>query len=481
MSHSRRAGALVGLLIASLVAGGLAGAASANVPAADDAATLAVAGDAVTLQSSENDTQSGENTTIHYEGEGVTLAPSAGERITGETDLAPGTALTIKVVSEDDQAPLLETTDVTVAENGTFVGTIDLSNAQTHLPVTVYVEEDHRKIARADGTILRCTENCSSPEEWPEFRQGVFQTPHGEPVDVAVSVPASVEGPVNLTVGEESDGFAVETEVVDADGDGEITLTLKTSAAGTGSPGEYLSAGDDRIESAVQTTDAIEPPLDAGQYTLEVGPRDAPYDIGTLAIVEPSAENDDESDDGTAGAESSLDVETTGEVTFISAGDTVELGNAKNQMIRAETELEAGTALRLELTSTDPSNPFFVRPHATVTEYGTINATVDLRDVKPGSEFKLVAKKDGEALGATLGRVVDCDDGCPQVSNGANQSTPVEASNASGSADADDNESNVVEVNESGGSIPVEGFAAIGVGGLLALVGLVRFTGLLKR
>lgn len=487
MNHGKRASALAWLLVGSLLAGGLAGVASADPASASaslagSSAVVVTGGDAVTLQSAADDNESGSNTTIHHEGDGVTLTSSAGETITGETGFPPGTALTIMVTSEDDQAPFIESTDVTVDENGTFSGTVDLSKLPANVPISVVVKRNHWKITEVEGTIVRCVENCSGPDEWPTFDPTVVGGKTGAPVAIPIDVPQDHDGPVNVTVGDEDSKFILDASIEDANDDGEIVLTLDTERAGNGSPSEYLSANDDRIVAAYQRSEDVSPPLDSGFYSLAIGPSDAPYDVGTLSLDEHGSGAGEDPGSNQREDAPEISVNTTGEVTFITAGDTLELGNAENRTIRAETELAPGSNVRFRLESSEASNPFLLTPETTVSEHGTINATVDLSEVAPGTPFKLIAIHDDEAVGATAGRVVECSDGCAQRSNGASQSAAVDGSKADSSdGKSAENESNVVEVNDSGGSIPLEGLAAIGIGGVLAVAGLVRFTGALGR
>lgn len=246
----------------------------------------------------------------------------------------------------------------------------------------------------------------------PEFEKVIVVADHDETAAIPMTVPG--DDPVRVSVGSEDVNFRVTASVVDADGDGSVVLRLDASAAGAGDPGSYLSVSDgDDLRNATQHTDDIEPPLAGGDYDLSLGPDDDPADVATLVLEEPSDDrpnrlNRTDDDRSTT----TLSVDGT---TLVYEGDELELEAAADRVVHGETHLDAGTEVTVRLRSTGKS-PFLETADATVTEYGTFEATFDLSDVSPNTTFEASVRGDGRRLAVVPGRVVDCDGGCPTPS-----------------------------------------------------------------
>ncbi|MFC7176906.1 BGTF surface domain-containing protein [Halosegnis marinus] len=92
-----------------------------------------------------------EGTSLDYDGDALTLANTTDQRVTGVTDLADGTEVTVRLRASGD-SPFLHTDTATV-ENGTFAATFDLSNvpADTNFVATVTADE---VVAETDGEVV---------------------------------------------------------------------------------------------------------------------------------------------------------------------------------------------------------------------------------------------------------------------------------------------------------------------------------------
>ena len=99
------------------------------------------------------------NASIVTEGEELVLQPEANRTIRGETDLEPGTELS--VMMEGDQ--FIKTSVATVAEDGTFESTVDLSDLGGER-LRVSVRHDDATLVEAEGRVA-CTGDCETTTE----------------------------------------------------------------------------------------------------------------------------------------------------------------------------------------------------------------------------------------------------------------------------------------------------------------------------
>jgi len=83
----------------------------------------------------------------------LTLETVEGERVRGETDLEPGTNLTIRLRSSGEN-PFLVSAATTVGEDGTFRATFDLSGVDAPAAFEAVVVRDGETLATADGAIV---------------------------------------------------------------------------------------------------------------------------------------------------------------------------------------------------------------------------------------------------------------------------------------------------------------------------------------
>ncbi|MFB6092466.1 MAG: BGTF surface domain-containing protein, partial [Haloquadratum sp.] len=123
---------------------------------------------------------------------------------------------------------------------------------------------------------------------------------------VAIDVELTYADTATVTVGSPAVGFRANATVVDGDGDGTVRLRFNTAAVARASSlpadgGEVFDVGDSGTESDggsdsvvaadVDDLNAVDAPLDAGEYELRVRPGAAASDpataIGTLALAAP--------------------------------------------------------------------------------------------------------------------------------------------------------------------------------------------------
>jgi PGF-CTERM protein len=120
--------------------------------------------------------------------------------------------------------------------------------------------------------------------ESPAFENGIVQVPGGETAEVQVSVPEA-NGTVRVTIGSEATNFVAHATLVDADGDGNVTVAVDTGAAGTTDAASYLNVSDgDELTGATQETDRLSSPIAPAEYDLRLGPSDDPADEAALVV-----------------------------------------------------------------------------------------------------------------------------------------------------------------------------------------------------
>jgi hypothetical protein len=92
-------------------------------------------------------------TTVDVDGDGLTVAAAADEKISGVTDLTPGTELIVRVESTDSASPFLAQQPATVTDEGTFAASFDLGTAPAGTAITVTVRHDGDTVARTSGAV----------------------------------------------------------------------------------------------------------------------------------------------------------------------------------------------------------------------------------------------------------------------------------------------------------------------------------------
>ncbi len=244
-----------------------------------------------------------------------------------------------------------------------------------------------------------------------EFERVVAHGPQNGTIGIPISVPTDADG-VQVTVGTENANFTAHAVVADADGNGTVVLRVDTATAGNGNASSYFSTSEgDALRSATQETPTIEPPLEPADYVMSLGPPDDPVDKATLIVEAPSDDRPNYLNRTTTAGTRTTTPGANG-TTLVYEGERLSLSAGTGQTVRGETALEPGTELTVRLRSTG-EHPFLERKPATVSQYGTFEATFDLTGVPAGTTFEVSVRGDGSQLVSRPGRVADCAGGCP--------------------------------------------------------------------
>jgi len=235
-----------------------------------------------TLVGSSDDSPPPANATFGPQNGSLELANGSAQRVTGETDLAPGSRVTVRLVSTG-ASPFLRTTRTVVTENGTFGVAFDLSNVPADESFEARARYDGERIGNRSGVVTECQDDCSATvEAW--LTEEIVFTEQDAAVTTTLNLDDSDEA--TLVVGSEETHFRLEALVRDADGDGLVTVSFDPAAAGAETP-TLTAEGDD--EATIQVEAALAPPLDPTDYDLTLYRGDdtdaQPVDVGTLVVT----------------------------------------------------------------------------------------------------------------------------------------------------------------------------------------------------
>lgn len=171
----------------------------------------------------ESDSESG--TAFDHEGDRLTLAALETETVGGETDLAPGTEVTVRLSSTSSASPFLVQRTATVADDGTFAAEVDLVGVANGTTFEATVRHDDTAVASAEGVVIGGQNEASTTN--------------------------ATEGNWTKVPVEESSPVAAENHSTSLDYDGDA-LTVESAPEQTIAGETNLSAGTDvtlRLES----------------------------------------------------------------------------------------------------------------------------------------------------------------------------------------------------------------------------------------
>ncbi|WP_313692605.1 BGTF surface domain-containing protein [Halorarum halobium] len=322
-----RSNALRLALVACLVLGAVAPAATASASApttSRSTATASVAPASTSVAAGSTSAAAGSTSaagasaafestrgaiTIDHEGERVTVANDSSQVISGTAEFRVGTELLVRLESTGDTQPaFFVSSNAVVTENGTWAIAADLSRqtAGGTFSVTVTTENGSHSTS-ADGEIVGCAGDCTEPvPDSPTARPE--QTPTATPetnarVSLSDSILAVDRGDVvalelvflgtetaTVRLGDRNaTGYELVVRARDANDDGRATVYVDTALAGR--EGRTVSASTDDA-ATVRSESSLPSALSAGEYELVVSAgndtADSPDDVG--AVVVQSAE-----------------------------------------------------------------------------------------------------------------------------------------------------------------------------------------------
>ncbi|MFC7140072.1 BGTF surface domain-containing protein [Halosimplex aquaticum] len=328
-------------------------------------------------------------TTIHHDGSHLSLEGAANQTISGETDLAPGTELAVRVVSDEPASPFLVSETATVGEDGAFSATADLSLVDADADAWVTVYGNGTELANVSARIAAV--ESETPTDGPDSDGVPSLEYEGDRLTLAALENETVRGETNLSAGSE--------------------VTVRLTSTSDASP--FLVQNT----ATVAEDGTFAAPVDlvgiANGSTFEAVVR---HDGETLASAEgivvggvneePTGDSTPTNRTGTV-EESSRVAEEDHNTTLDYDGDKPTVESAAGQEIAGETDLPAGSNVTLRIASKGGANPFLKSATATVSEDGRFTAGFNMTGVPSGTTFEVVVYHDGERLAVADGEVVE--------------------------------------------------------------------------
>lgn len=94
------------------------------------------------------------NTTLDYDGDTLTVESAPNRTVGGETDLAPGTNVTVRLESAAGSSPFLKSATATVGEDGRFEAEFNVTGVDPGSEFEVTVRHEGDTLALADGEVV---------------------------------------------------------------------------------------------------------------------------------------------------------------------------------------------------------------------------------------------------------------------------------------------------------------------------------------
>ncbi|QIO22073.1 BGTF surface domain-containing protein [Haloarcula sp. JP-L23] len=407
------------------------------------------------------------------------LASAEQQVVTGETSIAPGTELTVRLRSNDAAAPFLHQQTARVADDGSFAAVFDLSNVAPNTSYELTIHYDGQTLAERTGTLVACDGDCAdtvpeTPTPTPAPNDGVVQVTQGEIAEIPVAIDGTETAVFSL--GGDDVNYLVNASLTDGDGDGTVTVRFDTANAGT--DGETLSVAD-ADDSLMVTREETELPstLDPAPYEYRIfygdGTDGRADDVGTVLVeANDTAEEQFAVDDGPEfGFERSVYTTRQGETARL----TVVLADAESGTVSIGGR-ESGYEINATVRDGDGDGTVtLLFDTAAAGRDGTTltaAAETDSVTVEPGSEVALDTRLDATEYDLTLYRGDGATDDAADIGTLSVQASNETTNDRGSTATVADGPTNG-DGTESDSGIPLEpGSLALGAGGLVAIVGL---------
>ncbi|WP_135365593.1 BGTF surface domain-containing protein [Halosimplex halophilum] len=332
----------------------------------------------------------GNGTTVAHDGAHLSLDGAPNQTIAGETDLSPETELAVRVVSDGD-SPFLVSESTTVAEDGAFSATVDLSHVSEDASAWVTVVRDGAELANVSARVSAVA-GVTPTDGSGDAESGTAFVYDGDRLAVAALENATVRGETALAPGSE------------------LTVRL-TSTAGASPFLVQRTATVDEDGTFVAEVDLVG--VDNGT-TFEAVARHDGADLASAEGVVIGGDNVVSTTNTSQGNLTMVPVNDTSPVadedhntTLDYDGDALTLEPASDRSIAGETDLPAGTEVTIRLRSAGDSSPFLKSAAATVTEDGRFSAAVNMSAVPAGSTFEVTVRHDGDTVATADGEVVE--------------------------------------------------------------------------
>lgn len=232
------------------------------------------------------------NATVDYDGDRLNVEQSAEATISGTTDLAEGSQVTMRVRSSGEQ-PFLRQQVVNVSADGSFEATMDFSNIERGVEFDVSILYDGERLADAPAVVGECDPSCGEQAGSAEFETSVVQVTEGDTASLAVTL--TDRETATVVVGSEDTNMHLPVTVTDGNGDGTVVLEVETAVDDASDAGVSTKASEDSVR--VQTDVDRPQSMDPADYDVALY-HDSDYrgeqadDIGTLVVTDATEDLD---------------------------------------------------------------------------------------------------------------------------------------------------------------------------------------------
>ncbi|WP_123539354.1 BGTF surface domain-containing protein [Halosimplex salinum] len=340
------------------------------------------------VEATETPGQAANATTIDHAGDRLSLDGAPNQTVAGETDLAPGTELAVRIVSDEADSPFLVTQTATVDDDGTFAATVDLAHVSEDAAAWATVVRDGAELANVSARITAV--EGATPTDGPgESESGTNIAYEGDRLTLAALENETIRGESDLAAGTE--------------------VTVRLASSSSSSPflmQETATVAEDG--TFVASVDLVGV---ANGTTFEATVRHDGESVADADGVVIGGQNDVSPVDESDGNRTAVPVDGTDDVddhntTLDYDGETLTLEAGPNQSVAGETDLDPGTNVSVRLRSTG-GNPFLVTSTATVAEDGRFDAEFNMTAVSPGATFEVTVRHDDDRIATADGEVVE--------------------------------------------------------------------------
>lgn len=429
---------------------------------------------------------------IDHDGDQFTPGAAPGRVVSGETDLDPGTELTVRLRSANASAPFLVQQPATVTDGGRFRTTVDLGSVPAGTGFELTVHTGGETLLETGGRVVECTDDCTVSTATPGEDEYVMRV---DAVDtdgpdissisegvvgktVSIHVAVGNRSNASVAIGGPEVNYRLNATVRDGNDDGRVLLRLHTDAAGGDST--TLTARDDADTVSIRSeTSLAEPGLDPASYDMALFPSETPTGDsvaeGTL-VLHAGGEDD-------ALPASSQPDGSSGEPE-LGLRDTIVMAQSGQQ---TTLELVMGTHNTATVAIGSPEQGVVL--NATVEDGdgdGTVDLLLDTTAVGDDDQPALTTAQDDDSVTVTTERAesalgpgdYDIDVYAGTDPSGAPDDIGTLA--LQGSLTNGTDTTPPTDTNATGPSSAVLGSGALAVGGVLAIAGLGLALGLFR-
>lgn len=253
------------------------------------AASVASAAPSAGSAASGSDAAAAPNGSIDYDGDRLVVEQAGEQRIAGETTLENGSQVTVRVRSTDSENPFLRSAVATVDESGSFAVTMDFQSIERGTEFDVSVRYNGTGLADAPGVVGGCDPACDEPVGDARFERNLWQANAGDPVELTVTLTDRDSAFVRF--GEQDTGVTIPFTVTDGNGDGTVTVVLRTAVEAPDDPGVSAVAGADsiRVHNGVERPRTLDPADDdVALYPSADASQREGFDVATVVVNEPT-------------------------------------------------------------------------------------------------------------------------------------------------------------------------------------------------